>query len=198
MFRALLNGGDLNGGYVLFSDGKKYAPKVLSALKTQVPQQAKERIGVYKKPCFQGKKKENTYRGNFSSYISNSKTFKSVSVSVIKSIPQKNNSKKLPGCKCNLLKFLRSDWRDEKSTLTLRSRWPAIDCFRVFGPKSGEKWVVASPGKWAEKWLKKRKCGQKWHSWAIFGRFFPFSPVRRKSIFRQFCPISGRRPESSL
>ena len=79
-----------------------------------------------------------TYRGNFSSYISNSKTFKSVSVSVIKSIPQKNNSKKLPGCKCNLLKFLRSDWRDKKSTLTLRSHWPATDWFRVFGLKSGE------------------------------------------------------------
>ena len=30
------------------------------------------------------------YRGNFSSYISNSKTFKSVSVSVIKSIPPKS------------------------------------------------------------------------------------------------------------
>ena len=94
----------------------------------------------------------------FSSYISNSKTFKSVSVSVIKSIPQKNKSKKLPGCKCNLIKFLRSDWRDKKSTLTLRSRWPATDWFRVFGwnrGKMAKKWVMASPGKWADKWLKK-------------------------------------------
>ena len=39
---------------------KKYAPKVLSALKTQVPQQAKKRFGVYQKSCFQGEKKENT------------------------------------------------------------------------------------------------------------------------------------------
>ena len=31
------------------------------ALKSQVPQQAKKRFGVYQKPCFQGKKKENTY-----------------------------------------------------------------------------------------------------------------------------------------
>ena len=53
--------------------------------------------------------KNQIYRGNFSSYISNSKTFRSVSVSVIKSIPQKNNSKKLPGCKRNLFKFLSSD-----------------------------------------------------------------------------------------
>ena len=32
----------------------------------------------------------------------------------------------------------------------------------------------------------------------IFRPFFPTSPVRRESIFRQFCPISGRRPESNL
>ena len=43
------------------SPGKKYTPKVFSALKTQVPQQAKKRFGVYQKACFQGKKKENTY-----------------------------------------------------------------------------------------------------------------------------------------
>ena len=42
-------------------EGKKYTPKVFSALKTQVPQQAKKRFGVYQKACFQGKKKENTY-----------------------------------------------------------------------------------------------------------------------------------------
>ena len=41
--------------------GEKYTPKVFSALKTQVPQQAKKRFGVYQKACFQGKKKENTY-----------------------------------------------------------------------------------------------------------------------------------------
>ena len=43
------------------SEGKKCTPKVFSALKTQVPQQAKKRFGVYRKACFQGKKKENTY-----------------------------------------------------------------------------------------------------------------------------------------
>ena len=41
--------------------GKKYTPKVFSALKTQVSQQAKKRFGVYQKAYFQGKKKENTY-----------------------------------------------------------------------------------------------------------------------------------------
>ena len=40
--------------------GKKYTPKVFSALKIQVPQQAKKRFGVYQKACFQGKKRENT------------------------------------------------------------------------------------------------------------------------------------------
>ena len=39
-----------------FSEGKKYTPKMFSALKTQVPQQAKKRFGVYQKACFQGKK----------------------------------------------------------------------------------------------------------------------------------------------
>ena len=34
---------------------------MFSALKTQVPQQAKKRLGVHQKACFQGKKKENTY-----------------------------------------------------------------------------------------------------------------------------------------
>ena len=34
---------------------------MFSALKTQVPQQAKKRFGVYQKACSQGKKKENTY-----------------------------------------------------------------------------------------------------------------------------------------
>ena len=38
-----------------------YTQKVFSALKTQVPQQAKKRFGVYQKACFQGKKKENAY-----------------------------------------------------------------------------------------------------------------------------------------
>ena len=46
---------------VLRSQGKKYPPKVFSALKTQVPRQAKKRFGVYQKACFQGKQKENTY-----------------------------------------------------------------------------------------------------------------------------------------
>ena len=36
-------------------------PKVFSALRTRVSQQAKKRFGVYQKACFQGKKKENTY-----------------------------------------------------------------------------------------------------------------------------------------
>ena len=39
---------------------KTYTPKVCSALKTQVPQPAKQRFGVYQKACFQGKEKENT------------------------------------------------------------------------------------------------------------------------------------------
>ena len=34
---------------------------MFSALKTQVPRQAKKRFGVYPKACFQGKKKENAY-----------------------------------------------------------------------------------------------------------------------------------------
>ena len=45
----------------LIGEKKEYTPKVFSALKTQVPQQAKKRFGVYQKACFQGKKKENTY-----------------------------------------------------------------------------------------------------------------------------------------
>ena len=44
-----------------FEIGGKYTPKVFSALKTQVPQQAKKRFGVYQKACLQGRKKENTY-----------------------------------------------------------------------------------------------------------------------------------------
>ena len=46
------------------SEGKKYTPKVFSALKNQVPQQAKNRFGVYQKACLQEKKgteKENRY-----------------------------------------------------------------------------------------------------------------------------------------
>ena len=43
------------------SEGKKYTPKGFSALKTQVPQQAKKRFGVYQKACFQGRRKENTH-----------------------------------------------------------------------------------------------------------------------------------------
>ena len=34
---------------------------MFSALKTQVPRQAKKRFGVYQKACFQGEQKENTY-----------------------------------------------------------------------------------------------------------------------------------------
>ena len=34
---------------------------MFSALKTQVPRQAKKSFGVYQKACFQGKKKENAY-----------------------------------------------------------------------------------------------------------------------------------------
>ena len=48
------------------SEGKKVCTKGVfelsdSALKTQVPQQAKKRFGVYQKACFQGKRKENTH-----------------------------------------------------------------------------------------------------------------------------------------
>ena len=50
-----------SGVWLPGSEGKKYTPKVSSALKTQVPQQAKKRFGVYQKACLQGKKKENTY-----------------------------------------------------------------------------------------------------------------------------------------
>ena len=39
-----------------FSDGKKYTPKVFSALKTEVPQQAKKRFGGFQRACFKGKK----------------------------------------------------------------------------------------------------------------------------------------------
>ena len=35
--------------------------KVLSALRTQAPQQAKKRFGVYQKACFQGKRRQNVY-----------------------------------------------------------------------------------------------------------------------------------------
>ena len=38
--------------------GKKYTPKVFSALKTQEPEQAKKRLGVYQKACFQGKRRK--------------------------------------------------------------------------------------------------------------------------------------------
>ena len=40
---------------------KKYTPKVFSALKTQVPQQAEKGFCVHQKACFQGKRMENTY-----------------------------------------------------------------------------------------------------------------------------------------
>ena len=40
---------------------EKYAPKVFSALKARVPQQAKKRFGEYQKACFQGKRKKRTY-----------------------------------------------------------------------------------------------------------------------------------------
>ena len=48
---------------------KKCTPKVFSGLKTQVPQQAKKRFGVYHKACFQGKKKENTYTRQSASQV---------------------------------------------------------------------------------------------------------------------------------
>ena len=44
-----------------FLEGRKYTPKVFSALKTQVPQQAKRGLVYTKKLVFKGKKKENTY-----------------------------------------------------------------------------------------------------------------------------------------
>ena len=40
-----------------FRREKKYTPKVFSALKTQVPQQAKKRFGVYQKAWSQGKRR---------------------------------------------------------------------------------------------------------------------------------------------
>ena len=43
------------------SEGIKNTAKVFSALKTQVPQQAKERFGVYRKAYFQGKRGEIMY-----------------------------------------------------------------------------------------------------------------------------------------
>ena len=43
------------------SEGKKYTPKVFSAVKTQVLQQAKKGLVYTKKLVFKGKKKENTY-----------------------------------------------------------------------------------------------------------------------------------------
>ena len=44
--------------YYLIRRGKKYTPKVFSVRKTQVPQQAQKRFGVYQKACFQGTKKD--------------------------------------------------------------------------------------------------------------------------------------------
>ena len=43
------------------SEGKKYTPKVFSALKTQAAQQAKQGFGVYRKACFQRKRRKNAY-----------------------------------------------------------------------------------------------------------------------------------------
>ena len=40
------------------SEGKNIHQKVFSALKTQVPQQAKKRFGVYQKACFKGKRRK--------------------------------------------------------------------------------------------------------------------------------------------
>ena len=40
------------------SEGKKYTPKVFSALKTQVPQQPKKRFAVYQKLVFKGKRRK--------------------------------------------------------------------------------------------------------------------------------------------
>ena len=43
------------------SEGKKYTPKVFSALKTQVPQQAKKEVWCIPKSLFSREKKENTW-----------------------------------------------------------------------------------------------------------------------------------------
>ena len=38
--------------------GEKYTPKLFSARKSQVPQQAKKRLGIYPKARFQGKRRK--------------------------------------------------------------------------------------------------------------------------------------------
>ena len=45
-------------GVPTWSEGKKYAPKVFSALKTQVPRQAKKRLVYTKKLVFKGKRRK--------------------------------------------------------------------------------------------------------------------------------------------
>ena len=89
----------------------------------------------------------------------------------------------------------------------LRSHWPATDCLRAFGPKSGKKGPkiekMASPGKRAEKWPKNGKSGPKMPFFShfrailpIFRPFFcPFPRWGHKPFFGLFSPISGRRPE---
>ena len=86
----------------------------------------------------------------------------------------------------------------------LRSRWPATDCFRAFGPKSGkiaEKWIFASPGKWGKKWPEngknRPKMAQKCHFWFI-SPFFSHFWWGHNPFFGHCPPISGRRPEISL
>ena len=44
-----------------FLEGKKYTPKVFSALKLKCLNRQEKRFGVYQKASFQGKEKENTY-----------------------------------------------------------------------------------------------------------------------------------------
>ena len=137
------------------------------------------------------------YRGNFSSYISNSKTFKSVSVSVIKSIPQKKS------------------WG--LTDATRRAHWPygPVDLPQTgFGSSArnrrtmAKKWVVASPknGWKTEKWTKndifEPFLGDfshfpaifpplpRWSENPFFGNFARFRPKARKQS------VAGQRDRS--
>ena len=91
----------------------------------------------------------------------------------------------------------------------LRSHWPATDCFRAFGPKSGkivEEWIFASPGKWGKNGRKMGKIARKWLkklSFLVDFSFFqpfirPFAWWGHNPFFGHFPPISSRRPEISL
>ena len=76
----------------------------------------------------------------------------------------------------------------------LRSRWPATDCLRAFGPKSvkkGRKMDFRLIGELGEKWLKMGLWGHLCHFSAIFLPISPSFSAIFCAILRPFLPDFG-------